>query len=120
LASCLYQPARCYSTAIGGVVSLVSENVAPSTDIGEAVSDGIFAICNTSAVVRVCAPLELLLELLELLEVPPELLELLELLEVPPELLELLELPVGIGVEWLCPHAVRKTAAVAAAPNSTS
>jgi hypothetical protein len=111
LASCLYQQARCYSTAIGFVASLVSENVAPSTDIGDAVSDGIFAICSTSGVVKLCAPLELPPELLlELLE-----LELLELL-----LLELLELLMPIGVEWLCPHAVRKTAAAAAAPNSTS
>jgi hypothetical protein len=99
------------------VVSLVSENVAPSTDIGSAVSDGIFAICSTSAVVKLCAPLELppeLLELLELLELePPELLELLELLEPP---LELLELLIPAGVELWCPQAVSRTAA-AAAPN---
>jgi hypothetical protein len=116
LASCLYQQAQCYSTAIGVVVSLVSENVAPSTDIGRAVSDGISAICSTPGVVKICAPLEppeLLLELLEL--EPPELL--LELLEL---LLELLELLIPTVVEWLCPHAVRKTAAAAAAPNSTS
>jgi len=74
--------------------------------------------------VNTCAPLELPPELLlELLELePPELL--LELLEPPLELLEppleLLELPVGIGVEWLWSHAVRKTAAAAAAPNRTS
>jgi hypothetical protein len=118
LASCLYQQARCYSTAIGVVASLVSENVSPSTGIGEAISEGIFAICSTSAVVKLWPPLELPPELLlELLELePPELL--LELLELPP--LELLELLMPIGVEWLCPHAVRKTAAAAAAPNSTS
>jgi hypothetical protein len=65
--------------------------VAPSTVSGEAVSDGICAICNTSAVLRLLrAPLD----------APPLLeLELLELLELLLEPLELLEAPAPLELE---------------------